>query len=403
MKYIKYLLLLLIFLIPIKVNALEINSKNAILYNMNDDEILFEKDSDEEVPIASLTKIMTSIVAIENIDDINETVTIPKEGLEGLIEANASVAGFKLNEKVTYKDLLYGSLLPSGADATQTLAYYIAGNIENYVKLMNEKANELNLKHTHFSDVTGLDDINNYSSVKDIATLLKYALKNDTFREIFTATTYTTSNKRLKLESTLLYYTNTYKLNNKYIYGSKTGFTDIAGLCLASIAKYDDMEYLLITTGASSETRYPYHFVDAFNIYDYYINNYYTIDIYNKEEPLISINTNYSKEDKYNVFLDENITKFVNKDIKKDDFKFDYQGVNIVTPFTKKGEIGTMNITLNNETIKTISIMYDGSLTLSISDLLLDNLIFIVIFIIIINIVIILLTKKKRKKKHRKQ
>ena len=304
--------------------------------------------------------------------------------------------------KVTYKDLLYGSLLPSRADATQTLAYYIAGNIENYVKLMNEKANELNLKHTHFSDVTGLDDINNYSSVKDIATLLKYALKNDTFKEIFTATTYTTSNKRLKLESTLLYYTNTYKLNNKYIYGSKTGFTDIAGLCLASIAKYDGMEYLLITTGAPSETRYPYHFVDAFNIYDYYINNYYTIDIYNKEEPLISINTNYSKEDKYNVFLDENITKFINKDIKKDDFKFDYQGVNIVTPFTKKGEIGTMNITLNNETIKTISIMYDGSLTLSISDLLLDNLIFIVIFIIIINIVIILLTKKKRKKKHRK-
>ena len=74
MKYIKYLLVLFIILIPIKVNALEINSKNAILYNMNDDEILFEKDSEEEVPIASLTKIMTSIIAIENIDDINETI-----------------------------------------------------------------------------------------------------------------------------------------------------------------------------------------------------------------------------------------------------------------------------------------------------------------------------------------
>ena len=220
MKYIKYLLILFIILIPIKVNALEINSKNAILYNMNDDEILFEKDSEKEVPIASLTKIMTSIIAIENIDDINETVTIPEEGLEGLVGANASVAGFKLNEKVTYKDLLYGSLLPSGADATQTLAYYVAGGIDGYVKLMNEKASELNLKHTHFSDVTGLDDVNNYSSVKDIATLLKYALKNDTFKEIFTATSYTTSNKRLKLESTLLYYTNTYKLDNKYIYGS---------------------------------------------------------------------------------------------------------------------------------------------------------------------------------------
>lgn len=397
MKYIKYLLILFI-LIPIKVNALEINSKNAILYNMNDNEILFEKDSEKEIPIASLTKIMTTIVAIENIKNIDETVIIPKEGLEGLVEANASVAGFKLNESVTYEDLLYGSLLPSGADATQTLAYYISGGIEEYVELMNKKAKELNLNHTHFSDVTGLDDKNNYSSVKDISTLLKYALNNNTFKKIFTTTSYITSNKRLKLESTLLYYTNTYKLNNKYIYGSKTGFTDIAGLCLASIAQYDGIEYLLVTAGAPSETRYPYHFIDAFNIYDYYVNNYYNLNIYDKKKPLLSLNTNYSKEKKYNVFLDDNITKFVSKDITENDFTFNYQGTEVVTPFTKKGQIGTMTIKFNEETIRTIPIIYDGSLTLSISDLLLDNLIFIVLFIIIINVIIILITKKKHRK-----
>ena len=397
MKYIKYLLILFI-LIPIKVNALEINSKNAILYNMNDNEILFEKDSEKEIPIASLTKIMTTIVAIENIKNIDETVIIPKEGLEGLVEANASVAGFKLNESVTYEDLLYGSLLPSGADATQTLAYYISGGIEEYVELMNKKAKELKLNHTHFSDVTGLDDKNNYSSVKDISTLLKYALNNNTFKKIFTTTSYITSNKRLKLESTLLYYTNTYKLNNKYIYGSKTGFTDIARLCLASIAQYDGIEYLLVTAGAPSETRYPYHFIDAFNIYDYYVNNYYNLNIYDKKKPLLSLNTNYSKEKKYNVFLDDNITKFVSKDITENDFTFNYQGTEVVTPFTKKGQIGTMTIKFNEETIRTIPIIYDGSLTLSISDLLLDNLIFIVLFIIIINIIIILITKKKHRK-----
>lgn len=397
MKYIKYLLILFI-LIPIKVNALEINSKNAILYNMNDNEILFEKDSEKEIPIASLTKIMTTIVAIENIKNIDETVIIPKEGLEGLVEANASVAGFKLNESVTYEDLLYGSLLPSGADATQTLAYYISGGIEEYVELMNKKAKELKLNHTHFSDVTGLDDKNNYSSVKDISTLLKYALTNNTFKKIFTTTSYITSNKRLKLESTLLYYTNTYKLNNKYIYGSKTGFTDIAGLCLASIAQYNGIEYLLVTAGAPSETRYPYHFIDAFNIYDYYVNNYYNLNIYDKKKPLLSLNTNYSKEKKYNVFLDDNITKFVSKDITENDFTFNYQGTEVVTPFTKKGQIGTMTIKFNEETIRTIPIIYDGSLTLSISDLLLDNLIFIVLFIIIINVIIILITKKKHRK-----
>ena len=115
----KYLIIFLFLLIPININALEINSSHAILYNMNEDMVLYEKDADTRTYIASLTKIMTTIVAIENIDDINESVTIPYEALEGLIEANASVAGFKLGQIVTYKDLLYGILLPSGADAAR--------------------------------------------------------------------------------------------------------------------------------------------------------------------------------------------------------------------------------------------------------------------------------------------
>ena len=102
----KYLIIFLFLLIPININALEINSSHAILYNMNEDTVLFEKEADTRTYIASLTKIMTTIVAIENIDDINESVTIPYEALEGLIEANASVAGFKLGQIVTYKDLL---------------------------------------------------------------------------------------------------------------------------------------------------------------------------------------------------------------------------------------------------------------------------------------------------------
>ena len=143
----KYLIIFLFLLIPININALEINSEHAILYNMNEDMVLYEKDADTRTYIASLTKIMTTIVAIENIDDINEYVTIPYEGLEGLIEANASVAGFRLGQKVTYKDLLYGILLPSGADATKTVAYYIAGSEEKFVDLMNEKAEELGIRY----------------------------------------------------------------------------------------------------------------------------------------------------------------------------------------------------------------------------------------------------------------
>ena len=235
MKYIKYLLILFIILLPIKVNALEINSKNAILYNMNDDEILFEKDSEEEVPIASLTKIMTSIIAIENIDDINETVTIPEEGLEGLVEANASVAGFKLNEKVTYKDLLYGSLLPSGADATQTLAYYIAGGIDQYVKLMNEKASELNLKHTHFSDVTGLDDINNYSSLDIVSGFLHSFLGENSVDFVEKLNQVCTCKARLGTDGEVMYMLKS--LKNRYVTSSSMLQLYFKYLLLYDVAK----------------------------------------------------------------------------------------------------------------------------------------------------------------------
>ena len=172
----KYLIIFLFLLIPININALEINSEHAILYNMNEDMVLYEKDADTRTYIASLTKIMTTIVAIENIDNMNEYVTIPYEALDGLIEANASVAGFRLGQKVTYKDLLYGILLPSGADATKTVAYYIAGSEDNFVDLMNKKALDLGLTNTHFGTTSRLDTDNHYSTVGAMSIILQYAL-----------------------------------------------------------------------------------------------------------------------------------------------------------------------------------------------------------------------------------
>ena len=408
MKYLKYLLLLLI-IIPIPIKAKEIDpdfpdlySENAILYNMTTDEVLYEENPDKQVAIASLTKIMTTIIAIENIDDIQKTVTIPEQGLAGLKEANASVAGFKLNDKVTYEDLLYGALLPSGGDATQTLAYYIAGSNENFVKLMNEKASELNLKNTHFSDPTGLDDHNNYSTVRDVSTILKYALENETFKEIFTTQEYTTSNN-LNLKSTLYYNTHNYNLNNLYIYGSKTGFTDIAGFCLATIAKNDDTEFLLVTTGAPYETRYPYHFVDAINIYNYYTDNYHYLNLLDTNDNIISLDTKYSKEDKYNYKPNETTSIYVKNNITKENLTYNYEGIKTVTPFTKQEQIGTLTITLDNETLKTVPIIYNGTLTLSLLSLIMDNLIYLIGAIILITIIIILIIKKKKNKKKRKK
>lgn len=305
-----FVLMLILFCFPFGVKALEIQSKNAILYNLNEDTILFSKEAEEKIPIASLTKIMTAIVALENITNLDEVVTVPSKALEGLALKNAMVVGFRAGERITYRDLLYGMLLPSGADATNIVAYCLVGSEEEFVNLMNEKARELGLLNTHFSDTSGLDDYNNYSTVFDIATLLKYALQNTTFKQVFTSHEYITSNG-LKLESTLKYYTVKYHLQNSYILGSKTGFTTIAGYCLASYASYDDVEYLLVTAGAPTENGYPYHFQDAFTIYDYYTQNYGYLTLYNKGDVLYTLKTQYASEDSYEVFADESLIKVV--------------------------------------------------------------------------------------------
>ena len=161
----KLLTLILIFIVfTVKVNALDLNisSKTAILYNLDNGEVLYEKNADEKVPIASLTKIMTALITLENIQDLNKQIILTNNDFEGLIEANAVTAGFTKGEIVTYKDLLYGLLLPSGADAAKALARNVAGSEEKFIQKMNEKVKELNLKQTNFSTVIGLDDENNY-------------------------------------------------------------------------------------------------------------------------------------------------------------------------------------------------------------------------------------------------
>ncbi|MFJ7735654.1 D-alanyl-D-alanine carboxypeptidase family protein [Lysinibacillus sp. NPDC097287] len=152
-----------------------------------------DKSSEEKIYPASLTKIMTVLVAIENIPDLKEKISLPKSIFTGLYGANASMAGFLPNEEIEAKDLLYGSMLPSGAEASIGLANFIAGSERGFVKLMNEKAQQLGMEDTHFKNATGLHHPDHYTSVKDISILLQYALTNSTFRDVYTAERYSIS------------------------------------------------------------------------------------------------------------------------------------------------------------------------------------------------------------------
>ena len=211
---------------------------------------------------------------------------------------------------------------------------------------------------------------------------------------------YTTSNG-LKLESTLTYYTEKYHLQNEYIYGSKTGFTTIAGFCLASIARYDGVEYLLVTTGAPTTNRYPYHFVDAFSIYDYFMEHYGNISLYREGEVLYTLKTKYSKEETYEIKAQNSFSMYLPKDINLEDIHFEYSGIEEITPFTPKENIGTLSIYLNDEFLNSIDIIYQGGLTFSISELL-EEYHFLVLGFLFVFLVFFLLFKRN-KLKHKKK
>lgn len=402
MKKILFIIITL-FLFNSKVFSLEIDSKNVILYNLNENKAIYEKNSDEVISIASLTKIMTTIVAIENIDNLDEKVIIKTRDFVTLYEEGASLAGFEVGQEVTYRDLLYGTFLPSGAEATQALAFNISGSIEDFVKLMNEKANELGLKNTEFANTTGLDNKNNYSTVEDISILLKYALENEIFKEIYEAKSYVTSDNELTFYSTLRYTAMKYNYDINYIIGGKTGYTDDAGKCLASTA-YDeknDIKYMLVTCRATIDYYNPYHIIDAYNIYNYYFENYKYQTIVDKDELLVSIKTKYGIDDYALFYLKEPILYYLKNDYDINKVSIKYDGINEIDNKIKKYEtIGKASIYYDNELITTIDIVLNDEYKFSIMNYLIETkLLYFSIVLIILIILLPLIFHKKRNSK----
>ncbi|MGY3750549.1 D-alanyl-D-alanine carboxypeptidase family protein [Vagococcus acidifermentans] len=251
----------------------DVTSRSIMLTELATGEQIAEKKAHKKIPIASLTKMMTALCVIESAADLSDTVEINEESLNRLNAQGMAISGFAPNVPVTIRDLLYGMMLPSGADAAEALAEYVSGGTENFVGMMNEKASELGLKDTHFSNVVGYDERENYSTAADLSILLSAALTNQLFKEIFTTQQFVsqpTTNypQGVFLESTLLKTGESLSFGNGTILGGKTGYTDKAGLCLASLAEINGQLYLLVNCHADGEpTSDPLHIMEAKKIY----------------------------------------------------------------------------------------------------------------------------------------
>ncbi len=252
----------------------DINSNFVAVLRLDTNKIIASKNLHERMYPASTTKIMTALVAYENAVSMDSTFTVTTELIDPLYRAEATLAGFADGEAVTVRDLIYGTILPSGAEAAEGVAIATAGSVEEFVKLMNQKVEALGIKNTHFSNVTGLHDTANYSTAYDMAIILKAAMKVPFLREVLSTYQYTTAPtaqhpEGVPLTGTLFSYMYGTEPEGADILGGKTGYVYESGYCIASFGRADSgTEYICVTTNAESKWPAVY---DQINIYSTYV------------------------------------------------------------------------------------------------------------------------------------
>lgn len=327
----KICFLLLILIIPYKVFAL--SAASAIVIDQDSKRVLYSKNAYEPKLIASTTKIMTALVAIEN-SDINKTITVD----DSVLKAYGSAIYIEIGEKLTIKDLLYGLMLRSGNDAALVIANNVCKNEKEFVKLMNQKALELGMKNTIFFNPHGLeeDDGNgNTSTAYDMAILMANAMNNKEFASITKTKSYT-----VKTNKKTYVWKNKNKLLNTYQYttGGKTGFTKKARRTLVSSASKDHKKLIVVTLND------PNDFNNHKNLYEEYFKKYDLVKIIDHKKYKIK-NKNFKK----NLIIKNDIKVLLTKNEKKN-IKININ-LNKQQKFSNNNQVGYLSITLNNKEI----------------------------------------------------
>ena len=331
----KIIISFILLLFPLNCYAITDTSKASILMDVDSGRVLYERNPDKERLIASITKIMTAVIALENAD-INEKVTVGKE----ILTMYGSNIYVEVGEKLSLKDLLYGLLMRSGNDAAVVIANFISKDETAFVKLMNKKAEEIGMTNTFFANCHGLDDdTKNYSTARDMAILSSYAYKNSTYREISKTVKYQTKSN---LKSYIWYNRNKLLTQYDYATGGKNGYTPDAGRTLVTTASKDKLNLTVVTLADANE--YETHK----SLYNYGFNNYKRVQLLSKKDFKLKskdLKNAYIKNDYYYPLTDEENNN------KREKIKITKMG-----NYKDNDKIGTVNIYLGDKKIYTENI-----------------------------------------------
>lgn len=367
-KYIgKILILVIILSLQIKIFAKGIDESeidgitapNVMLMQTDTGKILYEKNIDEKIYPASITKLMTAILVVEN-SELDETVTVSQNAVtsvpSGYVNANLQVG-----EELTVENLLYAMLIPSANDAANALAEHVAGSIESFSTMMNTKAKELGCTGSNFLNPSGLHQEEHYTTVRDLALISKEAIKNTTIRKIIGTTKYSLKETNKYDKTDRMFTTTNYmkikSLSNfycDYCIGGKTGYTGEAKNCVVEFAQKDGIELTAIVMGESSNVK-GQKFIESKKLFDYVYNNYENKNIVSANELYESIKiSNATRESRnLNVIYKENIKILERKDINVDNIDKKVEYTKEKAPIQKGEAIGKITYTYEGIEYKT--------------------------------------------------
>ena len=409
--YISLIIFILLFNIPVFSKCSsepDITAGSAILVDNTYGKVLYAKNENEKMYPASTTKILTAILAIENCDNLDDIVTVPYEAI-ATITPGYSIAALQAGEQISVRNLLSVLLVHSANDAANVLAYYVSGSVDNFVTLMNNKVAELGLKNTHFTNPSGMHDENHYTTASDLAQIMRYCIKNPTFKSICKQQhcTIPATNKyeqRFFVSTNdLIIPTSTYYY--KYAICGKTGYTTQAKNTLVTFAEKDGFELISVVLSVGV---YPNNisgkFTETKSLFEYGYNNYEKIKIREKNAIAEQIEIKNGTKDTKNLdlLISDDIYAIAKSDESTENIEPEIQiDENLMAPIAKNKKVGT--ITYEIDGIKySADLIASHSVKKSSFTKLLIQIIFIIIILFLLYKILFGQNNNRKKSPYRK-
>jgi D-alanyl-D-alanine carboxypeptidase len=401
---------------PNSPNPPVIQAESAILIDAKSKTILFEKNAYKKQYPASITKIMTALLAIENLSP-TDVITFSKESIFS-IERGSSHIGMDVDEQINVDQALHAVLLMSANEVANGLAEATSGSIENFAVKMTERAKELGAKNTHFVNPHGLHDKNHYTTAYDMALITSYIYNNSYFQEIMKDTTYqipstnkTTETRYLSQQHRLMNKQRDSRMFREDVIGGKTGYTDVARHTLVTIAKHGDIELIAVVIKAEKDGAY----LDTNALLDYGINSYQTLSLHGpnatlKTLPMYSVKSGQPYQaGNCAISVEKPLSLLIRKDIKERDITTHIELPEYIEIGANKGDIvgnitylhGSEILAKNNLLIKDIDFSPSPYATVTPvqSKFLPDINIYFILSLAALLIILLLLIKRRRNKK----